>query len=336
MNTPEHKVNIETEKDSLSTAQHLKLVEQELASVKQWIDSQLTSPLDEVNARLKHVANATGKMLRPTLVLLCGKCIAPTTDVHVKSAGLIEMVHMATLLHDDVIDHADSRRNYPTPNALWGNEAAVLLGDFVLSRVFSQSARLGNQAITQILADTAVQICHGELHQNTQRQNWDLPEEQYITIIRDKTALLFESACKIGAIAANANKKQEEALAAFGLNIGIAFQIADDLLDITGSEDVEGKTLGTDIESSKLTLPVIHLLSTVDPKDKPKVLQWLTQPSKSPQLAEMLQAPDVVEYTKQKANDYCDKAIQSVSTLDASPARDAMIQVVKYIAGRCL
>ncbi len=176
---------------------------------------------------------------------------------------MVEMIHHATLLHDDVIDDGRKRRGVPTVNFLWGNECAVLLGDFVLSQVFRMAAEL-DPPVARVLAQTAVRVCQGELRQTVQKRNWQLSEAQYLEIITEKSASFFGGCCRLGAMLSQADEEQAEALARFGLQAGIAFQIMDDLLDITGNEERMGKTSQSDLAKNKPTLAVIHLLGTID------------------------------------------------------------------------
>ena len=196
----------------------------------------------------------------------------------IRIAAIVELIHNATLLHDDVIDGGQKRRGLPTVNSLCGNESAVLLGDFLLSRVFKMCAELKPEIIN-IIAGTVVRVCEGELRQMAQRQNWQLSESEYIDIITEKSAALFSSCCLLGGLLAGASETQVRSLACFGLNAGIAFQITDDLLDIIGDESKTGKTLGSDVDKNKLTLAVIHLLRTVDEREKSAVINsYLVNP----------------------------------------------------------
>ncbi len=196
----------------------------------------------------------------------------------IRIAAIVELIHNATLLHDDVIDGGQKRRGLPTVNSLWGNESAVLLGDFLLGKAFRICADLGPE-ITNIIAGTAVRVCEGELRQVTERQNWQLSESEYIDIITEKSAALFSSCCLLGGLLAGAGETQARSLACFGLNAGIAFQITDDLLDIIGDESKTGKTLGSDIDKNKLTLAVIHLLRALDEREKSAVINsYLVSP----------------------------------------------------------
>ena len=246
-----------------------KLISAELSRVRDLVDEQLVSGsrVPGLGQLLGTLKSCGGKMIRPGLVLLAGKAVGKVTPKHIRIAAIVEIIHNATLLHDDVIDEGKRRRGAPTINSLWGNESAVLLGDFLLSRVFKMCVDL-EPGVIKVIAAAAAQTCEGELRQVIQKENWQLSESEYIEIITEKSAGLFRSCCYLGGLLAGAGEKQLEALAEFGCNFGVAFQMTDDLLDIIGDEGKTGKTLGSDVNKNKLTLAVIHLLRTVDESGK--------------------------------------------------------------------
>jgi len=314
-----------------------RLIDSQLSRVKGLINEQLTSPAEvcDVNRLLKHVRGRSGKMIRPGLVLLAGGCCGKITDEHIRVAAIVEMIHNATLLHDDVIDEGQKRRGLPTINNLWGNEAAVLLGDFLLGRVFEMSAELGPQ-VAKIIANVAVRVCEGELRQIIQRQNWQLSESEYIDVITEKSAVLFSSACHLGALSAQATGTQARSLAEFGMNAGIAFQITDDLLDIIGDESKTGKTLGRDADKHKLTLAVIHLLGAVGEREKGAVISSYLERKQYDKdaLTEMLGRYGSLEYTHSRAQEFVDRAVGALGGLKESDAKDALIETAKFITSR--
>jgi len=315
------------------------LIDSQLRRVKGLINEQLTSSAeaDDVNRLLKHVRGHSGKMIRPGLVLLAGGCCGEITDEHIRVAAIVEMIHGATLLHDDVIDEGQKRRGLATINALWGNEAAVLLGDFLLGRVFEMCAELGPR-IAKIIANVAVRVCEGELRQIIQRRNWELSESEYIDVITEKSAVLFSSSCHLGALSARATETQARSLAEFGMNAGIAFQIADDLLDIVGDESKTGKTLGRDADKHKLTLAVIHLLGAVGEREKEAVISSYLERKQYDKdaLTEMLGRYGSLEYTHSRAQEYVARAVGALGGLKESAAKDALIETAKFITSRVI
>ena len=306
----------------------------QLDQVKSRISEQLVSSNESINTLLGHINSRGGKMLRPAFVLLAGKSCGQITQTHIELAAMVEMVHVATLLHDDVIDEASHRRNTATVNMLCGNEKAVLLGDFLLSKVFAMNARLQSPVITQILSDTTVRVCQGELMQNTQRNNWQLTEAEYLDIVRDKTASLFSTCCYLGVYAASGSESQLRALSEYGLNLGTAFQITDDLLDITGDEGREGKTLGTDLAQRKPTLPIIHLLTTAREQDKSGLIEKLSSGDDLKELAEILENSGSMDFARDMAQQLCKKATESLGVLDAGLAKDSLVEIVDFVSLR--
>ncbi len=312
------------------------LIDGRLDQVKELIDKQLSDCSEPVGRLVEYVNTNSGKMLRPGLVLLAGVACGKITDKHIHIAAVIEMIHNATLLHDDVIDGGQKRRGLPTVNSLWGNESAVLLGDFLLSRVFKMCAEL-EPRFQSLIAATAVRVCEGELRQVTQRQNWQLSEPEYIDIITEKSAALFSSCCHLGGLLAGADETQTQALADFGLNTGIAFQITDDLLDIIGDESKTGKTLGSDVDKSKLTLAVIHLLTELDGSEKTAFKTKLNAEGEGRQaLVEMLRSYGSLEYAHSRAQQFVAKAIGSLTGLKESDAKKSLIETARFAADRAI
>jgi octaprenyl-diphosphate synthase len=314
-----------------------RLIEAQLNRVRELINKQLTvsAKTDDINRLIEYMNIRSGKMLRPGLVLLAGSAVGRVTNEHIRVAAIVEMIHNATLLHDDVIDEGQKRRGLPTVNKLWGNESAVILGDFLLSRVFKICSDLEPKVINMI-ASTAARTCEGELRQVIQRHDLQLSEPEYIDIITEKSAAFFSSCCGVGALLAQASKKQVQSLEYFGLNAGIAFQITDDLLDITGNESKTGKTAGSDVNKNKLTLAIIHLLRVVDDKDRKKVYEALNQTDVKgkDELLKMLGRHNSLEYAHSQAQQFLDKALSALTSLKESGAKEALIETAKFMAGR--
>ncbi|UCG58043.1 MAG: polyprenyl synthetase family protein [Phycisphaerales bacterium] len=315
-----------------------RLIKRELGEVRGLIKQQLaaSAKAQELEPLLSHVRARCGKMIRPGLVLVAGMCCGTVTEEHLRVAATVELMHNATLLHDDVIDEGKQRRGLPTVNRLWGNEPAVLLGDFVLGRVFMMCADM-EPRIAKVVAAIAGRVCEGELRQVVQRENWQLSESEHIDIITEKSAAFFSGCCHLGAVLAGAAEVQTESLASFGLNAGIAFQITDDLLDITGDETQTGKTAGSDADKSKLTLATIHLLRQAGEKETQKVRRLLCDGAERKHaLLEMLRFHGSLEYASRQAQEFVNKATQALSTLPSSDAKDALIETARYMAGRKL
>jgi len=329
-----------------------KLVAEDLRRVRTLINEELTAPapalagLDslghkhrtaDVSRLLEYVSVRSGKMIRPGLLLLAGRCFGEITDRHIQVAAIIEMMHNATLLHDDVMDEGQKRRGLPTINSLCGNEIAVLLGDFLLSRVFKMCAELPSQP-AKVVAASAVRLCEGELGQVVRKYNWQLSESEYIEVITEKSAVLFNSACFLGALLSQASERRARSLADFGLNTGIAFQITDDLLDLIGDERKTGKTLGTDVDKKKLTLALIHLLKAADEREAKTIIDSYLDRKDAKcdrsALVEMLKRYGSLEYAGKRAREFITTAVQALAELERSDARDALIETAQLVVGR--
>jgi octaprenyl-diphosphate synthase len=290
----------------------------------------------ELASFFEHLRAGSGKMLRPGMVLLAGACFGTLTEGHIQVSAMVEMIHHATLLHDDVLDAGCQRRGIPTANCLWGNEAAVLLGDYLLSQVFRMAAEL-DAPVARVLAQTAARVCEGELRQTVHKRNWQLTEAQYLEIITQKSASFFGGCCRLGAMLSHAEAGQIEAVAQFGLLAGIAFQIADDLLDIAGDESHAGKTLQSDLAKDKPTLAVIHLLRTLDAARRGQVRALLESPDGTGrELAVLLERAGSLRYAQEQAAEYVARAIQALAEVPSSPAKEALIETARLMANRVM
>ena len=310
----------------------------ELAAVEQLFDEELRSDLSCVNALVRHVSRFRGKMLRPTLLLLCGKACGQITDSHTVLATVVEMVHMATLVHDDVLDEAELRRKGATINHLKGNEAAVLLGDYLISHSYHLCSSLDSQFASRLIARTTNQVCEGELLQIQNRNNLALDEETYFEIITRKTASLCATCCLLGAKFAGASERRTSQLELFGLSLGTAFQIQDDILDLVGDVSTVGKTLGIDIEKGKLTLPIIHFLRTA-PREHRDLLRSLLSSSeadKTDRIRNLLVPSGSIEYAREKARDYIARAQAALKDLPESEPKHLLDAMARFVITRAV
>ncbi|HQY54940.1 MAG TPA: polyprenyl synthetase family protein, partial [Dokdonella sp.] len=237
----------------------------DMEAVNTLIRQRLASNVVLINQISAHIIGSGGKRLRPMLHLLAARACAYRGNGHILLAALIEFIHTSTLLHDDVVDESDLRRGRKTANAVWGNAASVLVGDFLYSRSFQMMVELDDMRIMRILADTTNRIAEGEVLQLLNIGNADTTEQAYLDVIERKTAVLFSAATRLGAVLAGLPSEQEEALAQYGLHLGYAFQIADDVLDYVSDADTLGKNIGDDLAEGKPTLPVIHAIAHSPP-----------------------------------------------------------------------
>jgi octaprenyl-diphosphate synthase len=308
----------------------------ELAQVESLLQSELRSEHAYVDELVGYGCMLGGKRLRPALLLLAAKAVgSPVTQDHLTLATVVEMIHTATLVHDDVLDEALMRRHLATVNARWDNEASVLLGDFLFTHAFYLASTLDSVLGCRLIGRATNIVCEGELRQKGSRGNFSLTEAEYLEIIEAKTAELTAVSCRLGALFASAAEDVVEQLDGFGRDIGIAFQIADDLLDVQGEESATGKSLGTDLAKQKPTLPIIRALQLASATDRQALTALLTGESCHPtQLALYLERYETIAYSRDRAAVYATRARQRLAGLPASPARDVLAAMTEFVIHR--
>jgi len=305
------------------------VVAREFALVDRLIVKQLHSDVPMVENVGHYIVEAGGKRLRPLLVLLCGASLGGCRDDHIRFAATVEFIHTATLLHDDVVDISSLRRGRPTANARFGNAPSVLVGDFLYTRAFQLMVQIGNGEILRHMADTTNTIAEGEVLQLARAGDASVSEDQYVDVITRKTAILFAAGCYGAAELAGANAQLRERLRDFGLNLGIAFQIIDDLLDYDGDPAATGKNVGDDLVEGKMTLPLIHALQQGDAADRTLVRDAVEGRS-ADRLARILEAVErcgSLDYTREAARRYHDRALHLLSDLPPGSGHDALAQL---------
>ena len=285
---------------------------------------------------LEHVLSGGGKRLRPAIALLTGKFGDYNADLHVPLAASIELLHTATLVHDDVIDASPSRRGQPTASALFNNAASVMLGDFMFAHAAELISRTDNTKVVRLFAHTIMAIAGGELHQDLSAYEYSQDTMQYFARIEGKTASLFATSAKGGAMVARCSQPEIEALTAYGLNVGMAFQVVDDILDFAGDEQEMGKPIGSDLLQGTLTLPSLLLMERY-PKDNPIKKAFRTKKPKAEyvgQAVQMVVNSDILDETYGVARDFRDKAIAALGTLPANDARATLEDIAAYVLER--
>ena len=286
---------------------------------------------------IAHISKYKGKRLRPALVLLAGKCVGDIAPRHIELAVVVEMVHTATLVHDDIIDEATMRRHVESVNSKWGREISILFGDYLFSRGFTILSALDSQIATLLLSQTVNIMSEGELIQLQRRYDIGITETDYFDIIERKTASLCAASCRLGATFAGANRKVSDMLSNYGLKIGIAFQIVDDCLDVMGTEEEIGKSLNTDIQKGKLTLPLIRLVNQL-PKSKLETTRDLIfqHDGKETKTAiiELLTEHDAIEYALNTAKNIVKQAQEEIVPLPDSKYKTALMELADFIVTR--
>jgi octaprenyl-diphosphate synthase len=313
-----------------------RVVADDFAAVDALIRQQLASRVPLVQIIGDYITSAGGKRLRPLLVLLAGNALGARGARLNLLAASIEFLHTATLLHDDVVDKSELRRGRATANARFGNEASVLVGDFLYARSFEMLVDLGIYPVMKILANATRVLSEGEVLQLTKVRDASLTEEIYMDVIRGKTAILFEAAAQGAGLVAEASEEQVEALRQFGAHLGTAFQLVDDLLDYLGDSETMGKNVGDDLAEGKLTLPLIQTLRTGTP-EQAEVVRRAVQTGGSEDLAavcEAVKAAGAIDYTAARAREFGELAIAALDVLPPSEYRDALIELTRYSLAR--
>jgi len=311
-------------------------VEGDFAAVNQLILEKLHSQVDLVENIGHYLIEAGGKRLRPLMVLLSAKALGYQGKQHLDLAAIIEFIHTATLLHDDVVDMSNLRRGRPTANAQWGNAPSVLVGDFLYSRAFQMMVAIGNMEVMAILSNATNTISEGEVEQLVNARNPDVSEASYLRVIDKKTAVLFAAACEVASVLGQAGDDQRSALKAYGHHVGMAFQLVDDALDYTGDAATLGKNLGDDLAEGKPTLPLIHAMQKGTNAQRELVANAIRAGDAS-QLQNILaiaQETKAVDYTLEKAREQVSLALRQLETLPESTYSKAMAEVAKFSLAR--
>ena len=313
-------------------------VETDLADIETALHDNLKPNIDLVSDIAGHLLFSGGKRLRPLLMLLSARLCDYRGDMAVQFSTIFEYLHAATLLHDDVVDGADLRRGKTAAHTKWNSSKVVLTGDFLLARSLSLAAKTGIPAIIDVMAGITEAMSQGEIDQMGKKGNPDVTEEEYLQVIESKTAVLIQGACRSGAILGKAGAEKEQALSNFGYHLGMAFQMADDLLDYTADAESMGKKPGADIREGKLTLPLIHALSNAGPGDADWMKKLISSPDLSGQEFQMLKEKLVkyrgIEYTRKEAALQADKAKKSLEIFSLCESKEVMTMLADYAISR--
>jgi octaprenyl-diphosphate synthase len=319
-----------------STAHLFAPIARDLEQVECIYAETIANKKPAIDRILGQLQNYNGKRLRPSLLLLTAHACGDVTRNHHILGAVVEMVHTATLVHDDVLDEASVRRHLPTVNAGWGNKASILLGDYLFTHAFHLSSSTGDARACEIIGEATNRVCEGELQQTLQRGNLELSEDEYLEIIEAKTAALTACCCRLGAIYAGATDEIVERLTTYGRLLGMAFQVADDLLDVIGQERTAGKTLGTDLEQQKLTLPLIRMLDAVPAPEAAGLRRLLAQshPHRREHVAAALAHTDAVGYARQRAERFAAEAGAELAHLPPSSFRETLLALPQWAVRR--
>jgi octaprenyl-diphosphate synthase len=315
-----------------------RLVEEGMQQVERELERQASSGIPLIDMIGRYICNSGGKRIRPALLLLSAQMCGYNGPTGPRLGAVIELIHSATLVHDDIIDNADTRRGHASVNAQWGNEITVLIGDWLYMTSFQLALGERHLNILDILIEATRKMVEGELIQLSFNGNMDITEEQHLDISTRKTAFLFSACARLGGILGSVSQEQVECLRVYGLNVGLAFQLVDDVLDLTSNETTLGKPVGNDLKEGKLTLPLIYLMRDGEPKYRELIRMALSKKTMDDSLRdEILRL--VREYRTgdrvlEKAKEYARQAVASLEDFPDCPARDALASIPSYIVQR--
>ncbi len=312
------------------------LVAADMQAVDALITRRLHSEVVLIQQLSHYIINSGGKRLRPVLALLSAHALGYQGDRHIEIAAIVELIHTATLLHDDVVDASDLRRGRETANHVWGNEASVLVGDFLYSRAFQMMVDVDNMRVMEILSEATNTIAEGEVMQLVNCHDPDISEERYLATIRNKTAKLFEAAGRLGAVVTSRNQDEEKMLAAYGQHMGTAFQLIDDVLDYSATSEQLGKNIGDDLAEGKPTLPLLYAMWHGDETQSTLIRRSIEQGGREEITAVMaaIEATGAIAYTSRLAKEEAACAARAIQFLDASPYKEALLALANVAVTR--
>lgn len=307
-----------------------------MAAVNRLIQAKLKSDVVLIDQIGHYIINSGGKRLRPLLVLLSAQAFNHNGAHHIDLSAIIEFIHTATLLHDDVVDASLLRRGQETSNAIWGNEASVLVGDFLYSRAFEMMVEVGNMRVMDIMSHTTNTIAEGEVMQLLNCHDADTTEERYLDVIHCKTAKLFEAACQLGAVINHCSPEDEQAMSRYGIHIGTAFQIIDDVLDYSASAKETGKNIGDDLAEGKPTLPLIYVMRNGTEIQRQVVRSAIENDGREniADVMDAIESTGALAYTARAAQTEAEKAAESIQHIPASRYKEALISLAEFSVNR--
>ncbi|MEC9415423.1 MAG: polyprenyl synthetase family protein [Pseudomonadota bacterium] len=330
MNNPKTK-NTEQQFQEIKT-----IIKHDSKDVDSLIRKNLHSDVSLIAKVSEYIINSGGKRIRPLIVLLVARALDYNKDKHIASAAIIEFIHTATLLHDDVVDNSKRRRGQDTANIIFGNQASVLIGDFLYSRAFQMMVELNDMEIMEVLANATNTIATGEVMQLINIHDPEVTEENYFQVIYRKTSCLFEAGCHVAAIIAASDENERTSLIDYGKNLGMAFQIIDDTLDFGAPENKLGKNLGDDLAEGKPTLPIIYAIDNSSAKEKELLQSAIKEGdlTKLEEIQNIIRSTGAIEYATSRAIEFSGNAIASISHLPSSKYKEALISIANFSVDR--
>ncbi len=314
------------------------LISRDLAKLEISIEDLVSTKVGFIKELVYYIIKAGGKRVRPILVILSARLCGYKGDLHIPYAACVEFIHTATLLHDDVVDNAQTRRGSSTVNTVWGNESSVLVGDFLYSKSFELMAADGNHEILRTISTATTALSEGEILELLKTSDISTTEEEYFEVIGNKTAVLFSAACEIGAILGETTDNKRTALRDFGYDLGLAFQLTDDILDYMSLDNVLGKQVGTDLKEGKVTLPLIYALRKAKKREKTSIERIVNKSSMTPgdfeRTRAIIEKYGGIDYTAEVTGRYVDSARSRLDVFEPSPYKEALLVLSDYMLTR--
>jgi octaprenyl-diphosphate synthase len=317
-------------------------IKEDLVEFEQEFKAMLKSDVFLIDQVVRYLVAQRGKRLRPILVLLISRLSgAPSSSKRLKAAAILELLHTATLVHDDVVDDADRRRGFPSINSIWKNKVSVLMGDYLFSKALLAMLHIGDMKAFSIISHTAERMSSGELLQLERRRDYWMEEEIYFRLVADKTAALISAACQLGSLAGELSEDEIASMGQFGEKAGIAFQIRDDLLDLVGEENSTGKSVGNDIRENQITLPLLHALKKADKSEAKSVIRlvrrgasWRARKSDYRRIVSFIESHGGVHYANETAQRLAGEAVRLLEPFHPSPYKNALTNLVHFVTAR--
>jgi len=314
------------------------LIKGDLEQVDLEFKKNLDSDVYLVRKMGEYILNSGGKRFRPSILLLSARLCGYEGREHLPLAAVVEFIHTATLLHDDVVDNAELRRGSASANTLWGSEASILVGDYLFSKSFYTMVQSGSMEVLRVLSMTTTLMAEGEILQLLKNSDVETTEREYLSVVRNKTAVLISAACQVGGILASVSPEKEAALAEYGMNLGIAFQLMDDCLDYTSSDEDLGKAIGNDLKEGKVTLPLIHALEGASETERKMVREIIEGDDVSDDqllsVTELIKSREGIAYTVESARRYVADAAKELEIFEPNIERAALAAVAAYVVER--
>jgi octaprenyl-diphosphate synthase len=315
-----------------------KLIADDLKRLEQSIDKLLTTRVSFIREVVHHIIKSGGKRIRPILVILSARLSGCTDYRHIPYAAIVEFIHTATLLHDDVVDNARTRRGSPTANTLWGNEPSVLVGDFLFSKSFDLMVADQNAEILSVMSKVTTALAEGEIMELLKTSDIETTEDEYYEIIANKTAVLLSAACEVGAILGGVDETKRNALNKFGYHFGMAFQLTDDILDYVSKGATLGKDAGSDLKEGKITLPLIHALKSAGAEERQTIIDGINKSRMTQKdfrkVRGIISRHGGIDYAVQVSKNHIEQAISLLNVFPASPYRAALAGLAEFVTKR--